>query len=152
MMSTLMGWIQENGNLLWMLGISSVLMFIGSLILIPVLISRIPADYFTREARPGGSFFSRHPLLRLLGLIVKNIFGVVFVIAGIAMLVLPGQGILSILIGISLMNFPGKRTLELRIISQSSVYKGINWIRAKAGKAPLLLPENYLQQVGSVSK
>jgi len=143
MLTSLYSWIQANGNLLWALGISSVLMFVGSLILIPILIARIPADYFTREQRPEDSFFGRHRLMRLIGLIVKNMFGLIFIIAGIAMLALPGQGVLSILIGISLMNFPGKRKLELRIISQRAVYKAVNWIRAKTNKPPLQLPPEY---------
>ena len=143
MLANIYDWIQANGNLLWALGVSSVLMFVGSLILIPIIIARIPADYFTRDQRPEDSFFGRHPLMRLVGLIIKNTFGIVFVIAGIAMLALPGQGILSILIGISLMNFPGKRKLELRIISQHTVYKAVNWIRTKTHKPPLQLPPEY---------
>ena len=143
MLSSIYTWIQDNGNLLWALGLSSVLMFVGSLILIPIIITRIPADYFTRGHRPETSFFGRHPLMRLIGLIIKNTFGVIFLIAGVVMLALPGQGILTMLIGISLMNFPGKRKLELRLISQHTVYKAVNWIRAKAHKPPLLLPPEY---------
>lgn len=152
MLAELYAWIQANGNLLWALGISSVLMFVGSLILIPLLITRMPADYFTRDHRPEDSFFGRHPLMRLIGLIIKNTFGVIFVIAGLAMLALPGQGILTILIGISLMNFPGKRKLELRIIGQHTIYKAVNWIRAKAHKPPLQLPSEYLHLTDPAAK
>lgn len=152
MLAELYTWAQANGNLLWVLGISSALMFVGSLVLIPILIARMPADYFTRDHRPAGSFFGRHPLMRLLGLIIKNAFGVVFVIAGITMLALPGQGILTILIGISLMNFPGKRKLELRIIGQHTIYKAVNWIRAKAHKPPLQLPPEYLHLTDPAAK
>ena len=82
----------------------------------------------------------------------KTISLVLFVIAGITMLALPGQGILTILIGISLMNFPGKRKLELRIIGQHTIYKAVNWIRAKAHKPPLQLPPEYLHLTDPAAK
>jgi hypothetical protein len=78
--------------------------------------------------------------LRLIVLVVKNVLGLVFVLAGVAMLVLPGQGILTILIGLSLMNFPGKRTLERRFVQQPMVLQAINWMRRKAGQPPLTVP------------
>ena len=134
-------WIQSHEVLLWWLGSASLLVFLGSLIVIPILVARIPADYFTRAKVPKDSFIYRHPLLLLAGLLVKNAFGVMFLLAGIAMLVLPGQGILTMLIGLSLMNFPGKQKLEIWLIRQPAVYKAINWIRARAHQAPLALPE-----------
>jgi hypothetical protein len=36
-------------------------------------------------------------------------------LAGIIMLVTPGQGIISIVLGLFLMEFPGKRKLELKV-------------------------------------
>jgi len=69
--------------------------------------------------------------------VAKNAAGVVFVLAGLAMLVLPGQGILTILIGLTLVNFPGKRSLEKRIVRQEKVCFAINWMRSRAGRPPL---------------
>ncbi len=74
-------------------------------------------------------------------LLVKNLLGLVLLLSGIAMLVLPGQGIITILIGISLLNFPGKRRLELKIVRQRPVFRAINWIRDRAGRPPLVLPD-----------
>lgn len=117
---------------------ASVAMFIGSLIAIPWMLVRLPADYFdTRVARHW--MRDRHPLLRAAGLLVKNVAGVVFVAAGLAMLVLPGQGILTILIGVSLVDFPGKRRLEAQLVGQPAVLRGINSVRARFGKPPLVL-------------
>ena len=61
---------------------------------------------------------------------------------GLAMLVLPGQGVITILVGITLLNFPGKRRLELRIVRQRPVLLAINWIRARANRPPLVLPSS----------
>ncbi|MCP4409932.1 MAG: hypothetical protein GY807_19740 [Gammaproteobacteria bacterium] len=137
-MEQLWQWLNEHG--LW-LGIFSVVTFFASLLLIPVLVARIPADYFVDRKPHMSRTRKLHPLLYVIFIIVKNLLGALVLIAGIAMLVLPGQGILTILIGITLMNFPGKFSLERRIASQTSVYNAINWIRKRAGKAPLIHPQ-----------
>ena len=98
----------EGVDVLIGLTVASVIGFIGSLIAIPLILVRLPADYFDTRT-PRHWMKDHHPLLRLLGLIVKNVVGVVFLVAGFAMLFLPGQGLLTMLIGISLMDFPRKR-------------------------------------------
>jgi hypothetical protein len=140
-MNDMLQWMNSHQTLLWWLGMLSILTFIGSLIAIPYLVSWIPQDYFCRDRGNDHSFRKRHPIIRLIGLVLKNIFGVLFVLAGIAMLVLPGQGILTMLIGLMLMNFPGKLTLERRLIQQPAVFKTINWIRAKRGRPGLQKPQ-----------
>ena len=62
------------------------------------------------------------------------------VLVGVAMLLLPGQGILTILIGLMLLDFPGKRGLERRLVQQPAVWRAINWMRAKAHQPALELP------------
>jgi hypothetical protein len=79
-------------------------------------------------------------VLRVCGLIVKNLLGIVFIVAGLIMLLLPGQGVLTILIGLTLMNFPGKHALERWIVRQPAVLRAINWIRAKAHQPALEFP------------
>ena len=140
MFAEISAWAANNGSLLaWLTGIS-VIMFVGTLILIPVLVARIPEDYFSGGHRHVANTRYRHPLVYWGGLVLKNLVGLVFIIAGIAMLLLPGQGILSILIGISLSNFPGKYRMERWLVSLPKVLDGINWLRAKSDKPPLLAP------------
>ena len=123
--------------LLW-LAVSSLFMFIGTLIAIPIILVRLPADYFDiRKPRPWME--AHHPILRVIGHLVKNLVGLVFVVAGVAMLLLPGQGVLTILIGLSLLEFPGKRRLEAKLVGQQTVLSTINKMRAKFGKPPLIL-------------
>jgi len=62
-------------------------------------------------------------------------------LAGIAMLVLPGQGILAILGGIELMDFPGKYRLERWIVSRPAVLRSVNWLRRRMGRPPLVFEE-----------
>jgi hypothetical protein len=120
------------------LTVASAIGFVGSLIAIPMILVRLPADYFDTRT-PRHWMKDHHPALRLLGLVVKNVVGVVFLLAGFAMLFLPGQGVLTMLIGISLMDFPGKRTLEARMVGQPTVLGVINSMRHRFGKPPLTL-------------
>ena len=139
MLDTFSNWAAGNGELLgWLAGIS-VVMFVATLLIIPVLVARIPEDYFVAEQ--SHTVRDQHPLLYWTGLVLKNLLGLVFMLAGIAMLVLPGQGILSILIGISLCNFPGKKRLERKLVSLPKVMDGINWLRKKSDKPPLQRPQ-----------
>jgi hypothetical protein len=68
---------------------------------------------------------------------LKATLGVTFIIAGLAMLVLPGQGILTILVGMMLLNFPGKYQIERWLVTRRPVARSINWLRRRANKGPL---------------
>jgi len=120
------------------LTVASVIGFIGSLIAIPLILVRLPADYFDTRT-PRHWMKDHHPLLRLLGLVVKNVVGVVFVLVGFAMIFLPGQGLLTMLIGVSLMDFPRKRELEAKMVGQPTLLGLINAMRHKFNKPPLIL-------------
>ena len=120
------------------LTVASVIGFIGSLIAIPLILVRLPADYFDTRI-PRHWMKDHHPLLRLLGLVVKNVAGVVFVLVGFAMIFLPGQGLLTMLIGVSLMDFPRKRELEAKMVGQPTLLGIINTMRHKFNKPPLTL-------------
>ena len=80
-------------------------------------------------------------MLRPLYLIAKNILGFVLIIAGIAMLVLPGQGLLTIVVGVVLMNFPGKFRLERWLAMRAPIWRSLNWLRRKARRPELQRPE-----------
>ena len=133
-------WIRGHEFALWWMGTLSLVMFLASLILIPMLVIHIPPNYFLRKKRTLANLRGRYSIIRLTSIVVKNIFGIVFVLAGLAMLILPGQGIITILIGVMLLNFPGKLALEKRIVRQRNVLRAINWMRAKANKPALQVP------------
>jgi len=138
----MLDWARAHEALLAWLSVLSVLMFVGSLIAIPWLVVRIPADYFAcRQHLLADRLQPLHPVWRRLLLSLKNAFGAALVLAGVAMLVLPGQGILTILMGLMMLDFPGKFTLERKLAEQPAVLGALNWIRAKANRPPLELPE-----------
>jgi hypothetical protein len=136
LLATVQQWISV--DVLYGLAVASVIGFIGSLIAIPLILVRLPADYFDTRT-PRHWMKDHHPVLRLLGVLVKNVVGVVFVLAGFAMLFLPGQGLLTILIGVSLMDFPKKRALEAKMVGQPTLLGVINSMRLKFGKPPLTM-------------
>jgi len=120
------------------LTVLSIIFFVGSLIAIPFILVRLPADFFDiRVPRPWME--DHHPVLRILGHLVKNAVGAIFLFAGFLMLFLPGQGILTMLIGISMLDFPGKRKVEAKMIGQPAVLHTINGMRKKFGKPPLII-------------
>jgi hypothetical protein len=112
--------------------------FIASIIAVGVLLVMLPASYFVHRHAPSES---GHPVLRWTLKILKNAVGAVLVVAGVLMLVLPGQGILTILIGVMLLDFPGKWKLQRRLISRPGVLSSINRLRARFGKPPLELEQ-----------
>ena len=75
-------------------------------------------------------------------LIGQNTLGVVFIVAGLAMLLLPGQGILTMIIGIMLLSFPGKYRLERWAIARGPVLRTCNRMRRRAGRPPFVLTED----------
>jgi hypothetical protein len=136
----IMNWITDNGALLALLGGLSILTFFGTIIALPLIIISIPEDYFVDDHKAAAAFAESHPLLRLVFHILKNILGVIFILAGFVMLFIPGQGLLTIFIGLTLLDFPGKRRLELKLIRYPRIHRAIDWIRRKGRKKPLLLP------------
>ena len=117
-------------------GLVSVVTFVGSLILVPLIISRLPEDYFVRHQQELARRFVLHPVRARLVQVVRNCFGLIFFLAGVAMLVLPGQGIITIVIGISLLDLPRKHALLDALVRRPGVRRVLNWIRAKENKAP----------------
>jgi hypothetical protein len=134
-------WLQLHIALCGWLFAASIVMFIGSLIAVPWLIVRVPADYFLRQGHYADRWKPRHPWLRLAFLTAKNAVGLILLIAGIIMLFIPGQGVLTILAGLLFLDFPGKFACERRLISSPPVFSAVNWLRAKAGKPPLERPQ-----------
>jgi hypothetical protein len=130
-------WIRIHETAFWWLGTLSIITFLGTLIVIPFLVVRIPADYFKCDKQKPSRYHKQHSFSHILLLALKNFLGLIFLIAGLAMLLLPGQGFITILIGIMMLNFPGKFALEIRIVQQPTILRAINWIRVKANREAL---------------
>ena len=135
-------WIHIDSSVLWWLTALSLITFVCSLIVVRMLVVWIPTDYFDHHERHRLPWAKQHPLMRVLLLIGKNILGAAFVMLGILMLVLPGQGILTIVIGLFLLNFPRKYELERWLVTRRLIFRAINRIRVGAGHSPLVVSEH----------
>lgn len=131
-------WLEN--ALSWLAGIS-FFTFLLSLLLIPFIVGLLAPDYFLkfREKRRSQGPLSARTLLLL---IVRNFLGVLLMLAGFAMLFLPGQGLLTILLGILLLTLPGKYRLVNRLAGYRSIRRSLNWLRKKEGKQPFIWPDS----------
>lgn len=112
--------------------------FLVSLVAIPLLIGRLPRDYFSAARKPRtGPAGWPNPLTVLLT-VIRNVFGLLLLAAGIAMLFLPGQGIITIIIGIALMSLPRKHQLLTWLTGPETVRNSLDWLRRKMDKEPFL--------------
>jgi hypothetical protein len=133
----IVAWLRSHQNILGWAGLFSLIMMVATLLAVPLIIISLPPQYLNEEKDRLSELQSpwRWPYL-----VVKNIMGAVLSLAGVAMLILPGQGLLTLAIGLGLMNFPGKRSLIRRLIGRPRVLRTINQWRARAHKEPLEAP------------
>lgn len=127
---------------------SIVLLLVGfviSLGLLWLVIVLMPADYFVEPTSKQRDKAGSRGVGRWVLRIVKNVTGALLVLAGLVMLVTPGQGILSILVGIMLLDVPGKRGLELRLLRRPRIERTITRVRQQVGRPPLELPPHDQQ-------
>jgi len=118
-------WLQLHPGLVATGGLSVVLLVAG-ILATPNAVARLPKDFFTSK--------DRKPSLWL------NIAGWALILAGIAMLILPGPGAVVLLAGVVLADFPGKRRFLRWVLSLGTIFDGLNRIRAKRGKPALQRP------------
>ncbi|MCC6659574.1 MAG: hypothetical protein IT437_01680 [Phycisphaerales bacterium] len=117
-------------SLLW-IGAAWVVVILGACIVVTVLLVRLPSDYFDGDRPPRGRHWGRRA--------AKNAAGVIVLLIGLALLVLPGPGLLGVLAGVLLLDFPGKRAVERWLLRRRHVLAAANWLRRRAGRRPLVI-------------
>ena len=119
----------------------SLATFVVSAVALPWLLVQLPADYFEDTSSAAHPPWPHHRALYWAWRLLKNLLGAVLLLAGLVMLVTPGQGILTIMAGLWLLDLPGKRRWEQHLIGLPKVLSSINWIRRKAGHPQLRVPD-----------
>lgn len=136
----------DHGPLLAWLTTASLAMLVVSLLTLPVVAVMLPEDFIVKRITPAGTELHRgtssQPIgrrrgWRLLGRVLKNLAGGLLAVAGLAMLVLPGQGLLTLILALVLLDIPGKRKLEARLLSHPRLLGMLNRTRRRFGR-PLL--------------
>jgi hypothetical protein len=105
------------------------------------VVVRLPPTYFSEDA---AAHADRVAPWRSPRSLVRNAFGLVLVVLGLAMSIpgIPGQGLLTVLIGLMLVDFPGRRGLEKALARRPGILAAMNRIRARFGHPPLLPPRD----------
>ena len=131
----------------WIAAISalSLVLLVGSSVVGAWVLLRLPEDYLLTEP-----VWPRAHGLALLRRIARNVLAALLALAGVAMLVLPGQGLLTLLAACLLLDLPGKRRIEQRLIRIPRVLKAINRLRQRRGRLPLRVGRDLAH--GSVTK
>lgn len=138
-LTELTAWIEAHDIVLWWVMAGSAALSIGTFLSLPWVVSRIPDDYFATKERLPISETSQHPVLRWMFRIGRNLLGVILLLLGIIMSPGPGPGLIVILAGMLLTEFPGKRRLEMWLIRRPGLLRGINWLRERRGRPPLIV-------------
>jgi hypothetical protein len=133
-------WVEAHETLVWWVGISSVILFLATLIIVMTVTVMLPSNHFLHHRHDHPIAPIKNPVLFACYQVCKNLVGASFVLAGLAMLVLPGQGLLSLIIGLSLISFPGKRRFIRAAVRRKAVLRSANWLRAKFDRPPLDAP------------
>jgi hypothetical protein len=128
------------GGRWWWGLVVSALLFVGSIVLVTVIVVSWSPDHFKRSGHDG-LWEHRHPVVRAAGMILKNVAGALLFLLGAVMALpgVPGQGLLTMLIGLTLLDFPGKRGLERRLLGRPMILKTINRLRSRFHKPALEL-------------
>jgi hypothetical protein len=143
MVATLRRWLGEltaiaqRAGLWWGVAISIALAVV-SLAVAALVVVGWPADHF-KHAVATPFWADRSPVVRGLGLVAKNLAGLVLLLLGLVMALpgVPGQGVITMIIGLTLVDFPGKRDLERRLLGRAWVLRQINAVRGRFKRAPL---------------
>lgn len=132
----------HTSEIAWAAGIFVVSLALSMAAVVFVVV-RLPEHYFHLGER--APFWEDRPAWqRWLGIIAKNVAGVLLIALGIVMSLpgVPGQGLLTIFIGLILLDFPGKRAVERKIVSIPGVLRGMNRLRTRFKKPPVTLEHN----------
>ena len=118
----------------------SFLVFAAGMASLPIVIGKLPDNYFVSERKPWFRYLPKG--LYLLVFTAKNVLGFLLFLLGVVMLFAPGQGLLTILVGIGAMNFPGKQRMIYKMLSFERLRRVLNWIRKKRGAKDFSFPPN----------
>jgi len=101
---------------------------------------RLPCDYFVREEVLASGARRRWSTAR-------NAVGLGVIAVGIALLVLPGQGLLTILAGVAILDGPLRRRVFVRLLARREIALLLAAGRREAGKPAFILPSDRVSQM-----
>ncbi len=125
-----MNWLSDHADTIAVsVGISMAALVVTTASAI-VAIVLIPPNLFSRTERRSNVSWVQ---------ITLNVVGWPILIAGVAMLILPGPGLVVVVLGLMLVSFPGRRKLIRWIMNRPAVLSNANRLRARFSRPPLEL-------------
>jgi hypothetical protein len=140
--NSLFDWLGDYEPILWWAGAISVALLVITPLLVAYFVVQLPQDYFNPKRRKRAGWPQTYPALQPIAVLGKNALGGILAVAGLVMLVVPGQGLLTLVVGLMLMDFPGKFRLERWLATRPAVWRSINWLRKRFGRESLERPAN----------
>jgi hypothetical protein len=129
--------IRHPERLAWTGGLSAVA-FLAILAAAPIILLALPRDYLSGHPPPLSAGWPRP--WRWIYRVGKNAVGGILMLAGVAMLVLPGQGLLTLAVGLMLTDVPAKRRMLRRLLGRERVLARVNRLRRRFDRPPLAPP------------
>ncbi len=108
----------------------TVAVALGGPLLLSWYLTRLPADHFVKAP------VARAPFVRVL----RGISGALLIVAGAAMLALPGPGIASIVVGLVVLETPLLRRAAVSLLRRPRIAEAMTERRRRAGLPPFELP------------
>lgn len=121
-----------------LIGALSAIALLATLAAVPALLLALPPDYLSGHPPPRSAGWPKP--MRWVYRIGKNAVGAALILAGLAMLVLPGQGLLTLTVGLVLTDVPAKRRMLRRLLGRKRVLALVNRLRRRFQRPPLEPP------------
>lgn len=126
---------------LWVgLTLFTVALAVASLALMPRLLARLPRDYLVQPGPPLRERWARASADSRVLMVLRNLLGAVLLLLGFVMLFVPGQGVLTVIAGLALLDLPGRRKLVVALLARPKVASAVNKLRERSGEPPLESP------------
>lgn len=138
-LESLRDWLLDP-TVLWTISGGTLALAAASLAAVPLLVLRLPTDYFVTPRPTLAARLRRASLVGKALILAKNLLGLVLALLGVAMLVLPGQGLLTLLLALVLLDLPRKHVFERRLVAREGVRRALDRLRRRFDKAPFLHP------------
>jgi hypothetical protein len=125
-------------TLIWTLAIGLGVSILGG-IAATIAVVHLPKDYFTRPQKKSGWHAG---LGRKIGIVAKNLVGILLAVGGIVLLLpgVPGPGVVVLLLGLVLTDLPGKQKLIAAVARKRVVMNSMNRVRRRFGRPDLVTP------------
>jgi Na+/proline symporter len=104
-----------------------------SVLVAPLILRRLPSDYFTRKS----DRLTRRSVKAFAVGILRNFIAALLLLVGLALLSLPGPGVVTILLALGISDLPLRLRLFRWIMRQPRLRTSVDRLRIRAGQKPL---------------